>query len=199
MTRARTQGRARWRKLSPVGFRRAAAIAALLCLVAAVLSARYRMAVGVRVGGGSRVAAVLDQAQLQCFWFGPDAIMDFRDPTNDGSRVIGWQIQRGWWSGFSLAWRPFHIAQQPFPASSATHGIAIPLWPVLAGSLLLAGYSHGLIVGSRRATIGRCAHCGYDLRSLPPGAVCPECGPAASGKVAQSRATAVEVPPRPVL
>ena len=28
----------------------------------------------------------------------------------------------------------------------------------------------------RRKLVGRCPHCHYDLRGLPPGSLCPECG-----------------------
>lgn len=168
----------RRRRLSPVTFRVAAVVVAAALLGAALLSTRYRSAVGLRIDVGSRVAAAVDQGQLQLWWFGPDAFGDARDPTADGAKRLGFQLHQSWWNTFSLAWRPYHIAQYSFPKASPSHGVVLPLWPLIMGSLLLAGYSHGVVVGTRRATIGRCKRCGYDIRALPMGAACPECGEA---------------------
>jgi DNA-directed RNA polymerase subunit RPC12/RpoP len=79
----------------------------------------------------------------------------------------------------TLAWRPFHAAGVKLGNRPAYHGLYIPMWPVAAVALLVAGYAHGLVVGARRETIGRCRRCGYDVRALPAGAACPECGEAA--------------------
>lgn len=49
-------------------------------------------------------------------------------------------------------------------------GYALPLWiPLGIGSLFAAV----CWTGRRR---GGCVDCGYDLKGLPPGSVCPECG-----------------------
>lgn len=96
-----------------------------------------------------------------------------RDPTmvEAGS---GW-----YWSsslyGFGLEtpWRPYHTRWGS--GVIATHGVAIPLWPIPIGALCLACYSHGLVRGGRARDHGRCAACGYDLRGLGTG-MCPECG-----------------------
>jgi hypothetical protein len=53
--------------------------------------------------------------------------------------------------------------------------VTVPLWP-FAGGLMGAGWllaSHGW--RARRGP-GTCAACGYDLRGIGAGAVCPECG-----------------------
>jgi hypothetical protein len=52
---------------------------------------------------------------------------------------------------------------------------AAPVWVFAAGAL---GSGAGLVWWGRRArgVPGRCAECGYDLRGLGSGAVCPECG-----------------------
>lgn len=66
------------------------------------------------------------------------------------------------------------------------------VWPLAAAlaflstPILLAGLRE-----RRRRLAGLCRVCGYDVRSLPPGSPCPECGPKAS------RAVGAETPPDP--
>ena len=55
-------------------------------------------------------------------------------------------------------------------------GTAVPLWMPLAasGGLTLAFGAPSIF--RRRKRPGHCPACGYDLRGLPAGASCPECG-----------------------
>ncbi len=76
----------------------------------------------------------------------------------------------------SLPWRPIHLTTTGATAGSMSHGLLIPLWHFAVVSLLVAGYSHGVIVGMRRAAVGKCRRCGYDIVTLSPGKPCPECG-----------------------
>jgi hypothetical protein len=59
--------------------------------------------------------------------------------------------------------------------SRAYLNLFVPMWliSVLLGLLPLAAL---LRLGSRRSGVGRCEHCGYDLRATPDR--CPECGTA---------------------
>ena len=53
----------------------------------------------------------------------------------------------------------------------------VPIWP---GVVALCAGTGGLVVVDRRRRLrvarGWCAECGYELRGLPAGAACPECG-----------------------
>ncbi|MFT3687076.1 MAG: hypothetical protein QM783_19495 [Phycisphaerales bacterium] len=57
----------------------------------------------------------------------------------------------------------------------------VPLWPA---ALLLCGTGVALArsgLRARRLTTGACTGCGYDLRGLGKGTVCPECGAGKGG------------------
>jgi hypothetical protein len=57
--------------------------------------------------------------------------------------------------------------------------VAFPGW-LIPGVLTIVGVPllrSGII--ARRARVGLCKKCHYDLRGLPPGSPCPECGTAA--------------------
>jgi hypothetical protein len=71
-----------------------------------------------------------------------------------------------WWviSRLPPAWggeTVWHVAAWPVP---------LVLW---LGAAPLIGFG---VWARRRALEGRCIECGYDLRGLKAGAVCPECG-----------------------
>ncbi len=56
-----------------------------------------------------------------------------------------------------------------------------PLWLPTASLLLATAAAWRLdAIARRRARAGCCAKCGYDLRGLRDGVVCPECGAAAA-------------------
>lgn len=63
--------------------------------------------------------------------------------------------------------------------------VRVVVWPLAAGALLsgwlmvLSGHR-----AARRARVGACVGCGYDLSGLGTGAVCPECG---RGEMAKSK------------
>lgn len=174
MSHPPAHGSRRWWRLTPIAYRRFWVGVAGLTLAAAVLSARYDMELGVRLPGKHNTGATLARGALTCWWYLDSSWLTGR--TDPG--VVGWRVQRHWGSEISLAWRPYHVASRPFPQASEHHGVVLPLWPLMVVSLVVAGYAHGVVVGARRATIGRCRRCGYDLRSLPAGAACPECGEA---------------------
>jgi predicted RNA-binding Zn-ribbon protein involved in translation (DUF1610 family) len=57
----------------------------------------------------------------------------------------------------------------------------VPLWVPAAATLLATAAAWRLdALARRRAKAGHCPKCGYDLRGLREGAVCPECGAAAA-------------------
>lgn len=183
MGHAGAHGERWWKRISARRFRTACVLLAIASVVISASSAAYRLAVGVAISPAMRAAVALEQGEVQFWWFGKDAVVHWRDPTNNGATRVGTSVERQWSSTLNLSWRPYHIAHQRFPKYSSSHALAVPLWPLVVGAILLAGYSHGLVVGGRRSTIGRCRACGYDLRSLPKGASCPECGPAAQADV----------------
>ncbi len=55
--------------------------------------------------------------------------------------------------------------------------LIVPLWPLI---LVSSGASATAWLfdarARRRARVGQCFRCGYDLSGLAPGAACPECG-----------------------
>lgn len=148
------------------------ACVALLALT--VISGMYDLYLGIAVPGTHDAGIEVSDAAVTLWWH-----RDATWPGEDGKGGVWFRAMRSWGGTANIAWRPYHVAASRFPRPSPHHGLVIPLWALLVWSLLLSGYAHGLIVGARRATIGRCRVCGYDLRSLPKGAACPECGPGA--------------------
>jgi hypothetical protein len=69
--------------------------------------------------------------------------------------------------------------------SQSTSAVVLPIWPVLA--LTAAPYGVALLAWrrvrrqQRRAALGCCPQCGYDLRATP--GRCPECGGGAAAGV----------------
>jgi hypothetical protein len=99
-----------------------------------------------------------------------------------GTVVIGY-AKPGVWSsphGFLLRFAdpPLHFAwwfnSESQPISTWW---SVPLWVSTIPPLLATGAAWRLDALARwRARAGHCAKCGYDLRGLRDGAVCPECG-----------------------
>lgn len=70
----------------------------------------------------------------------------------------------GWW---------FRWSTQP-----KSKEVVVPLWAlgVFAGGVMVFAWRR-----ATRVEKGHCARCGYDLKGLAAGAVCPECGAAQGG------------------
>jgi predicted amidophosphoribosyltransferase len=61
--------------------------------------------------------------------------------------------------------------------STRRHLFGVPHWVILPALAALPAIAvRRLWTARRRATLGRCASCGYDLRASPER--CPECGQA---------------------
>lgn len=105
-------------------------------------------------------------------------------------QTSSWQIKR---TGGSFSWNGGRESFEPVGTGSidlgvfrrmfivygdsALDGIVISLW-FLAALFILPGTGLGFSAwhGIRRARIGLCVKCNYDLRGLPASAPCPECG-----------------------
>lgn len=106
-----------------------------------------------------------------------------RDP---GLAVGPVYARRAWNADWTLAWRPFRM-KVDYDLYWTREGIVFPLWPLLVVACLGAGYTHGVLAGTRRARTTHCAACGYDLRATPVTGgrrVCPECGKAQGASTA---------------
>jgi len=100
-----------------------------------------------------------------------------RVPNFDGTDSIG--VPR---HGLHLASRTFNAAPNR-PAFDISFLTWNPIWPGLIGSTAFWGVASflfwsGLVSITRRWRVSRhqCTNCRYDLRGLPDGAPCPECG-----------------------
>jgi len=80
-------------------------------------------------------------------------------------------------SGGPLTKRQFQIIWGNIPLNICFAAMQ-PWCSGLLGVML--GVGSMLLIGSREPRAGRCSTCAYDLRGLPIGAVCPECGTAAA-------------------
>lgn len=150
--------------------------AAVLCLMIGV-SAHWRFVVGYTTSPGpkerSRTGVELEGGALTLMW---QRIPLGADPTTSG---VGLDIDRRWQHDVTLAWRPYHVAQQPgFALLNMHHGFVLPLWLVAVPLTIAAAYLQGMVSGMKRADRGRCAGCGYSRAGLAAGVACPECGKA---------------------
>jgi hypothetical protein len=92
------------------------------------------------------------------------------------------------WDALGFAYRPYTPPKPPMPTDrwadpqkDSSWGLKFP-HALLAVSFLIAPLWHfgAYCRGRRRTLIGRCVHCGYDLRATP--ARCPECGNAVGSR-----------------
>jgi len=99
---------------------------------------------------------------------------------SDETLGVGWNWS--WYFGGFYAdnpWRPYHVAQGPWPDPSRWHDFVVPIWPVPAFALAGLLFAQGRISGTRFASLSICQSCGYDLSGQPKAGVdvrCPECG-----------------------
>ena len=149
-------------------------LAVVLCSLIAV-SSRYEIRAWYIVGAGTNYQLGLSGGTATAYW---GAEPGFSQRTG---RLIapGFTLttDKRWEDNVSLAWRPYHVgARRGFNAGDTHHGFALPLWLIAVPVAIAAAYTHGLLVGMRRADKSRCAKCGYDRTGLMEGAACPECG-----------------------
>jgi len=83
---------------------------------------------------------------------------------------------------FTLVWTfPSVSSEQWSVGGDPATCVRIPLWTPVALSGLATTMAWRLdTLARRRARVGLCRTCSYDRTGLAPGAVCPECGAAAS-------------------
>lgn len=144
-----------------------------------VLSTKRAARVSYTTPGLSAVEARVRSGVAEFWWHDPKSNAYWADVTSSPSpkpSSLGFGTTKEWGDSMSLAWRPYHIAANPWPGPSSHHALAVPLWMILVPALLLAGYSHGLVVGLHRGAKGRCSRCGYSRSGLGVEAACPECG-----------------------
>lgn len=91
------------------------------------------------------------------------------------SRNFGLLLEPQWTWHVSPRQRPLEWLPGYSSSASGRRVVAVPLWMPFAAvsGLAVAPWMYG-----RRPPPGHCQHCRYDVRSLPPGAECPECGAA---------------------
>lgn len=110
-----------------------------------------------------------------------------------GSRIgnsASWRLEHGRvWIRWGVVTREsFYVAinrggwlfRPEFSGGRAAGDVLIPLWLPMSLGAGLSTYGWVRLRGARRAA-GCCTRCSYDMRDLPRGAVCPECGSPAPG------------------
>ncbi len=102
---------------------------------------------------------------------------------------FGWGRMSVYWDGNYSWWPPqFEVAERHYvdfrwdfeyerTMLSTETVVRIPLWAIVAAGMVPTALLWWLDRGPRRRD--QCQKCGYDLRGLEDGAVCPECGKAA--------------------
>jgi hypothetical protein len=162
--------------MSPRRFRILAGAAAVAVVGVVLVSARWEFELGVVTGSRHTWSTALRRGQIELWRDNAQFDDDSWDHGSIAERDPGvhMRVGRSYYSQVSAAWRPYHA--KTLAGGGVVHGIVVPLWPLVLLSLVLAGYAHGVVVGERRATIGRCRGCGYDIRGVRPETPCPECG-----------------------
>lgn len=104
-------------------------------------------------------------------------IVEGRLPDDPNDRVGFWLSRRvNVQTGRASSWNWWEW-QWIRSASSRVRGFIAPAWP--AAVVLCAAGAWLVVAGVRAGRLGReghCGLCGYDVRGLSDGAVCPECG-----------------------
>lgn len=166
-------------RLSPKALRLVAAVVAIVMASLMFVSSRRQIIVG-WVSSHDDYSVRLNRGSVGLWMYG--AIFK-DDQLHNGEfvrRRAGLHVEMeppGWDQGVTMAWRPYHHRTlRPESGIAFAHGLVIPLWQVTLLSFIVAGYAHGRIVGARRAAIGKCRRCGYDVVKLADNAQCPECG-----------------------
>lgn len=170
---------ARLRRVSPARVRLVAIIAAALLVGLAFLTANVPVRATYTRSDNSALELRLLGAQAEFWWHNPRSLAYWADMAREPAPVASSFRLRplpDWTAATNLAWRPYHIAKDPWPASSSHHAVAVPLWTILIPAFLLAAYAHGLVVGTRRGNKASCSSCGYPRNGLATQTPCPECG-----------------------
>ncbi len=96
-----------------------------------------------------------------------------------------------WQAGLEAPLQLTYVAKrQPFLAPATGGGLrprvslpVQPVWPAFALNTLVYGalawgvlFAPGVVMRWRRRRRGACVGCGYDLKGIAPGGMCPECG-----------------------
>lgn len=82
------------------------------------------------------------------------------------------QVKFNWW---------YSSAYPMGPGRGSMWALQIPMWPLVLLTLATTSTAWWLdVLAQRREREGKCPKCGYDRAGLASGAVCPECGRAAT-------------------
>lgn len=134
-------------------------ILCVLLIAGLLFTIRYRLSVW---NSMACLSISLEGGAIRCYWW------TYRWPMSP----LRWP-RDGWDIALNPA-QPFVWLPWLHHESPSSHRIDMPLWvvlaPALAPSAIFAWRQ------ARRRARGECARCAYDLRGLPPGAPCPECG-----------------------
>ncbi len=97
-----------------------------------------------------------------------------------GTVVIGMDDPHWWWPGETGFVETSWLNEDEYPSAPGGRlvwGAVLPLWvPAAASGALLVGFWRARVRQRRRAMVGRCPRCAYDLTGIT--GPCPECGKA---------------------
>lgn len=88
----------------------------------------------------------------------------------DGLFLSGWLLERHPWL---LQWLPSYRSEPEL------FQFTVPIWILVLPVMLLTAAAWRFdILAQRRARVGLCPNCRYDISAIPSVANCPECGAA---------------------